>query len=286
MRALAEFTMRGRTQALLVTAISAGTLLFFWIGAAILALVTLRKGVSEGLIILLWAVLPAVAVLWFGGDVAPLAALVAVWVAASVLRLTVAWPWALIAVVACALMLGAILLWLAPGYLDQLHNMLAQFVQHVRKDLPPGKASVPMAVPSVVQLAGMLAFMNAVSVFFCLVLGRWCQAMLYNPGGFREEFHRLRLPRVIAVGLLAVVAASLTQGVDGAFWAWTCSVPLVVAGAALVHGMVGLRKLGRGWLVAFYALLVLFNPVKELLALAAVADSFTDFRGRTKAPNG
>jgi len=132
----------------------------------------------------------------------------------------------------------------------------------------------------------MLAFMNAVTVFFCLVLGRWSQAMLYNPGGFREEFHHLRLPPVVAVGLLAMAAASLTQGMDGAFWAWTCSVPLIVAGAALVHGLVGLRKLGRGWLVAFYALLVLFNPVKELLALVAVADSFTDFRGRAKAQNG
>ena len=40
MRGLAEFVMRGRTQALLVVCISAGTVLLFWIGAAALALVT------------------------------------------------------------------------------------------------------------------------------------------------------------------------------------------------------------------------------------------------------
>ena len=39
MRVLAEYVMRGRTQAMLVTVISAGTVLFYWLGAAVLALV-------------------------------------------------------------------------------------------------------------------------------------------------------------------------------------------------------------------------------------------------------
>ena len=47
MRALAQYVMRGRTQAMLVTLISAGTVMFYWIGGAALALVTLRQGTER-----------------------------------------------------------------------------------------------------------------------------------------------------------------------------------------------------------------------------------------------
>ena len=46
MRGLAEFTMRGRWQALGIAVLGAGSLLFGWISAAAIALVTLRKGTA------------------------------------------------------------------------------------------------------------------------------------------------------------------------------------------------------------------------------------------------
>jgi len=48
LKGLAEFVMRGRWQALLVTVAGAGSLLFCWLSAAVLALVTLRKGAAAG----------------------------------------------------------------------------------------------------------------------------------------------------------------------------------------------------------------------------------------------
>ena len=57
MKGLAEFVMRGRLQALLVIVVSS----FFlsWISAAVLALVTLRKGAESGAWLFMWALLPA-----------------------------------------------------------------------------------------------------------------------------------------------------------------------------------------------------------------------------------
>ena len=51
--------MRGRPQALLVAVLGSASLLFSWVSAAAIALVTLRRGAAEGAFVLLWALLPA-----------------------------------------------------------------------------------------------------------------------------------------------------------------------------------------------------------------------------------
>ena len=48
LKGLAQVVMRGRFQALLVTVAGAGSMMFCWISAAVLALVTLRKGAGSG----------------------------------------------------------------------------------------------------------------------------------------------------------------------------------------------------------------------------------------------
>jgi len=55
MRALAEFIMKGRLQAVAVAGLGVGTLMFAWVGVAAAALVMLRKGLSEGAYVVFWA---------------------------------------------------------------------------------------------------------------------------------------------------------------------------------------------------------------------------------------
>jgi hypothetical protein len=43
--------------------------------------------------------------------------------------------------------------------------------------------------------------------------------------------------------------------------------------------LVGIKKLSRLWLIAFY-MLMLNPPLAQLLAVFALADSWYDFRGR------
>jgi len=60
-----------------------------------------------------------------------------------------------------------------------------------------------------------------------------------------------------------------------------CSVPLVFAGLALVHGLVAEKRLGRFWLVGLYVTLLLFMQlIYPLLVVLAIVDSLIDFRGR------
>ena len=70
MRGLAEYIMRGRREATLAVAIAAAIPLLFWFSAAALALVILRRGLSDALPILAWGLLPAV--VWaVVGDLTP-----------------------------------------------------------------------------------------------------------------------------------------------------------------------------------------------------------------------
>lgn len=89
MKSLAEFVMRGRLQALLVTLAGAGSLMFCWISAAVIALVTLRRGVGQGAWLLMWALLPAGVLLYAFGDSGPLVLLIGTSVLALILRGTV-----------------------------------------------------------------------------------------------------------------------------------------------------------------------------------------------------
>ena len=67
MRGLAEYVMLGRRQAIIIVLLSGFFPLLYFISAAVIALVTLRKGQAEGLILLLWSLLPA-GMMWAMGD--------------------------------------------------------------------------------------------------------------------------------------------------------------------------------------------------------------------------
>src|SRR5690606_5659269 len=61
MRALAEFIMRGRMQAIFVVAGAAAVPMLFWLSAAAGCLVLLRRGIKDALGVVSWGVLPALA---------------------------------------------------------------------------------------------------------------------------------------------------------------------------------------------------------------------------------
>jgi hypothetical protein len=280
MRGLAEFIMRGRTQALVVSCLSAGTVFFFWLGAAAVALVTLRKGVTEGLQVLVWAVLPAAAVLYFGKEFAPLAALLGSFVCAAVLRQTITWSSTLLAASLCGLVTGLALLFFAGDYIAMIKQVVDDIFTQWQAQLAAEGETLPIVAPSAEFIVGVFALVNALTVVVCVVLARYWQALLYNPGGFREEFHRVRLPAAISLPLLLISLACLAQGGSWLPWAYLAAVPCLVAGISLVHGVAGIKHLKGHWLVLFYIVLVLINPVKELVIIAGVIDSWVNFRQR------
>lgn len=276
MRALAEFVMRGRMQAVLVAAISMGSIFLAWLGAAVVALVILRKGTGPGGHVLLWAALPGLLVAVWQQDIGPLAVLLVAALIAALLRRSNSWPATLALAGVAGLLISTLLSLAAPAYLAQLADMLRQIVQEATRGMPDAQVQAP----GVVAIAGILGLSASATAVMCVLLARWWQAQLYNPGGFRQEFHQLRLPPLLTVPVVAVGLVLSSIGPTWMVWAMIAGLPLVFAGFALVHGLVGQRGMSSGWLVAMYCLWLVSDWVKALLLLLAVADSWMNFRGR------
>ncbi len=280
MRALAELIMRGRAAAIAVAVIACAVPMMFWLSAAAVALVTLRRGWHDGLQVFIWALLPAGAWAWMGQPSA-LFCLVGTMAMAYSLRRTASWPVALMTLVpAGALMALVISDYYAPQVAHAMDILRQLYGPNLETLFPEGANLSQEQILTLLETSFVrtASFIIAGGAVLALILARGWQAMLYNPGGFRTEFHRLRLTPVVTVVLLGLwlLAMSSTSLVTAAIQP-VLLMPLLVAGIALMHGLAGLRGFGKAWLLPFYVLLLAFYPVVVLLACL---DSLLDFRGR------
>ncbi|MEM6302179.1 MAG: hypothetical protein AAF749_10610, partial [Pseudomonadota bacterium] len=284
MHGLARIAMNGRFRALLLAVACFGTMLFAWIGAAIVALVTLRKGIQEGVWLLLWTGLPVLLLAKVSGDGSVLALLLGTSFLAIVLRSTVDLALSALASVAVALATGMGLLWFGQDLLTELAQMFEQFfVSLEQQTASSGNQVVRLQPPTQLQLAGMMGTANGAMSFLCLALARYWQASLYNPGGFGTEFRELRFPKAIVFALLFAGLAGASVSLSFRSWATAALLPLTIAGFSLLHA--GARARGRGsfGLSLMYVTWLVFDAVKLLLVGFAVADALMDFRRRWNA---
>jgi hypothetical protein len=281
MRGLAEFIMRGRWQALGVAVLGSGSLLFGWVSAAAIALVTLRNGSASGGWLTLWAILPAIIIAAISGDTGSVLLLLGTFSLAVILRESVSLSLAVMASVPLALLGGAALTLFNGVFLQELVATFNQALAQFEQELAQGEAAeMVFNAVSVPQVAALLATGNAVIALLSLILGRYWQASLYNPGGFGEEFRALRLP-VGAVLLMASTALILWwMGADWRVWSAVVVLPLTIVGFSLLHAFA--KRAGKGvtWLALMYALWIVIDPVKWLWVGCVVIDTFADVRGR------
>lgn len=281
MRGLASFAMNGRFRALLLALVTASNLLFAWIAAAVVALVTLRKGGQEGLWLLLWASLPGLVLAQLTGDSSALALILGTALLAQVLRATVNMALTALLSAAVAALTGVLLLGFGEPMLDEMSRMFARFSATLEEQARSDNGgALALQAPSRVQLAGMMGAVNGVLSFLCLALARYWQAALYNPGGFGEEIRALRLPPalvwVLGIGALAIAALDL----QWRSWGAALLLPLTIAGFALLHARARYRGQGNFWLGGIYGAWLAFDAAKLALVGLVLVDALLDFRRR------
>jgi hypothetical protein len=281
MRGLAAFAMGGRSRAVFLAMASSGSLLFGWFSAALVALVTLRKGYGEGLMLLLWACLPALLLIRVTGDSTVLALILGTTALSVVLRASMSLALTALASAAIALATGVLTLALGGAMLEELVRVFGEFIVTLEAQRQEaGIAPLGMREPTAVLLAGMLGTANGALSFLCLVLARSWQAGLYNPGGFGSEFRALRFPPAVVVGLVAAAAALVATGFDARSWATAMLLPVTIAGFALLHARARHRGQGSFWVGAIYVAWMVFDAAKLALVGLVVADAALDFRRR------
>jgi hypothetical protein len=276
MRALAEFTMRGRMQAAVVAFF--GSLLPL-ISPAAVSLVILSKGLSEGILVALWALLPLL-IIFFVSDLNAMVTLssivgvVGVVAASELLRLSTSWPRTLIFVVVFSGVAATVLNFLFSEQANAFELVVAELFKQIQQ-----QQESPF-IPGRGFLLGVIGYVIALTSVICLMLGRWWQALLYNPGGFQLEFHQLRFGVASAVILLTGMLVSDFASQEFSSWAGLLGLPLLLSGIALVHYSVAFYKLGSHWLVIFYVVLFTVSPLSLVLVGLGFLDSMLNIRSR------
>ena len=285
MRALAEFIMRGRMQATLVVAGCAILPLLYWLGAAAGCFVLLRRGWKDASSVLALGLLPTLIWWLYADDPRSLLVLLGSSSLALVLRASESWNRVLLVSIAMgvvfAVVLGTVFApqieMLAQALIKVMPSLLGDVYQKLSVDEQAHFASLIAPV-----LTGLIAALLQIVSVLSLIVGRYWQALLYNPGGFGREFRAIRFPLLPAMLLLAFMLLGPNIGPQMAMLTPLCSVPLVFAGLALIHGLVAQKRLARFWLVGLYVTLLLFMQlIYPLLVVLAIVDSLIDFRGRS-----
>jgi len=303
MKALAGYIVRGRWQAILVTTLAAVltyllpplTTLFNYLAASAVALVTLHVSAMQGLQVMLVATLLVAGLFQLLGSAELVIQLLLMslvlwlpcWLAASVLRQTRRLGHALMVT---ALFGGCGMLFVY-GYfgdpvpwwtvkLQEIRTMLLDNglqLQGIDDSLLAGLAGL---------MTGMLIASLVLGVAASLLLARWWQAVVVRPGAFGNEFAELRLGNVFGLVTLGTMlftqfGASQSHALMAQL-AMVLLVPYLLAGLAVLHGLVRQAGRGTGWLVAVYVLLAFVPQTALLLAAGGLLDTWIDFRRRLR----
>ena len=288
MRGLGTYILRGRLQAIAVTSVLTMLSLLLPFLAYILSgappsLVTLRQGPIAGLQVIIGS-LVVIAVFAYLINMNPqistvfaLGIWIPLWLCANILRRTESQGRLVLAAGAC----GA-------GYILVMYLLVEDVPQWwktwldawMTQALPADQGEQYREVLTSVAplMNAMMAAGLVISLISTLLIARWWQALLCSPGGFRKEFHALRLPR----GLLIVVFVGLVMMVMGKSNPGSPALDILIVlvflylfqGIAMIHRTIAARGLSQAWLVAMYALLFVVPQSILFLACLGMVDSW------------
>lgn len=300
MRSLAVYVVKGPWQAIGVAVLTALLSMLIppvsYLSGATVALVTLRMGQQQGLRIIFGAALlvslfatvvvknPA------AGAVYGIVLWLPVWALASSLRRTASPARSVL----MATLLGvALVLAFHLGTESPTQwwtDFLKETLQQAINELPKAEQGQFTASLGILAgfMTGIMAAALTASLLGCLFLGRWWQALLYNPGGFGEEFRQLRLGRSVTLVALVLVALQFWPAAPAVLQDLmiVAMVPFALQGLAVAHALVKRSGAHGGWLIALYLLLIVATgQTVVVLAFIGAIDNWFAFR-RLFGPRG
>ncbi len=275
MRALAEFIMRGRLQAGAVAVLGYVIPL---LTPVTVALVTLRKGAHEGTMVTVLVLVPAILSLVLSEDSSALVwvtllPLVVIYISALVLRFTISLSRALTAVLVVSVIVAAAVVVFVPNVIEAFSDTLSQAlpISDVQN-----KQAIAQAVTTI-SVAGVIAYVLASNGLVSILVGRWLQAMVFNPGGFGREFRELRLDALLSLVFFTGSVMLRYQGSEYWWWSNVLAMPLLLVAFAVMHSIAKAKALALPWLIGFYFAAFIFTPIVMCIGFV---DTWFDFRRR------
>jgi hypothetical protein len=262
-----------------------------WVSTVIIGLITLQKGPKEGLSIMMWAMLPAFAMLYLGYSL--------VFVNVVILHYLVVWffawlllrknRWSLLIQVGSLLGIFAVItvhiynpnvsVWWA----EQLEAFLKEF-----EDIYPIKSlSLNPQMTKiwfdyfVLMATGVLAILIIFSNFVYLFFARAWQGLIKQTIRLRGEFYQIRMNSTFTSIMMLIILAGLIDYKIFMDMLPIVLFPFVISGLSLSHALLARMKKGQLFLFLFYCLLIGLSPyMLILLSMFGFVDGFINFRKR------
>lgn len=299
---MTDYILQSRLQAMGIAFVCAFIPLVGAISIVIAALVTLRRGMLEGSYVVLAACLPILIGYMMGVQanampdypislidivVILLASNILTWIFAVLLRHYSSWSLvlqltafvSLVAIAAVHVLYPDVQAW----WDVQLTSYFVKTLQatgQVNPDLVKPDSPMIVQLVSIVKpyATGMVIAFLTFNALLQLLLARWWQAAIFNPGGLRKELLIVRMSYAAsAVFVIGMISAYLGNEIV------IDMMPVMyltfgLAGFSLMHCLLAQVKNGWMWLVVVYVVVGIlgFTPI----ALVALADVGFDFRKR------
>jgi hypothetical protein len=301
MRFLAAYLMQGRVQAVVVTSVCALLSLLFppisMVSSASVALVTLRRGATEGGYVLVYsAIVCALAGIFLVGSyqfplIYGLVLWTPIWLLSVVLReyRHLFFAIELAVVIASLALIGCYFFQpdLANVWKTLLNGVLEPLLiqSNPNADLQVIRHSLSLFYRFV--MTGLIAQVYVVVLVAGLFLGRWWQAELYNQGGFKKEYLSIKgQPNLAMATGVVLLSGLLSDGAVGqACWAISLLLFTLYAliGTVVLHCVFMTFKAAR-WVVPFLYMTMLIVPY-AMIPVAILGLTETWLNLRNKIPN-
>jgi hypothetical protein len=296
LRGIAVFAMQGRWQAAVAIALFSVAALMLpplsYIASGVIALSTLRMGPKEGVKVVAAAtvILTLITGLLLNKIFISGLFLISSWLPMLGVTLVLGYTRSLAAGLLAASGLAIVCVFGAyivlPNPAEWWQQLMAPFFDVVsqQKGWQYDQAQTRDLVVSMSSMmTGLIAAGVSINVMLGLLIGRAWQAKLYNPGGFANEFHQLRLGKPAAILTTVVIAISASPLSESLIVIREC-LPVLLAvfalqGLSIAHAIVKQQQKRSFWLVAIYVLLIVMMPqMVVLLAVIGVLEQWLNFR--------
>ena len=310
LRRITDFILQGRVPAMAaafvsvyVSLIIGGMFAAFVIGIAgiiIAAFVTLRKGAFEGVLVTAAATIPYFLIyasqysgnnLLVYGVVVAVASNLLTFMFAVLLRQYENWS----LVLDLAIVVGVIIVGMVHFAYPDIQNWWAtQMIASVNKTTESlseiqQQTSTQSYIDAVADtvaavkpfVTGFITLIVLLSALMPVLIARWWQAVMFNPGGLRKELYQVRLSYFVGFIFVGCMALALFGNATAQDMMPVIIGSYCIAGLSLLHALLGATELWWLWLAFIYlGLIFLSFLVAIIIAFIALMDTSIDFRKR------
>ncbi|MBA2654598.1 MAG: DUF2232 domain-containing protein [Gammaproteobacteria bacterium] len=259
-----------------------------WLSTVIIALITLQNGPKQGLMIMAWAILPAVAMLCLGHypifiNIVVLHYFV-VFGLAIILRKNNSW----INVVKLASVLGMGSVICIYYFVPELQTWLVAQLTALAKEYQTtsfinfGSADIARGIKYIGLLGtGLISLAVVIMNLMTLFLARWWQSRIVPAVSLQKECYAIRIHYGASLFLIAIALGLFANNALFMNVLLVALMPFIFAGLSLFHSFFATKKNGSSIMTIFYILFLFLSPyVMALLSFMGWIDSFINFRKR------